>query len=178
MKNDRWKACRVVLTRATTQKILTFVQIDFSAGICLFFAATAFSPVTMCFTQKLNINSLISINVSVRSFYASVDFFFVSPYKNGYWNAHKTYRTDRNGKCDAKKKLSHLLINRWKKKDHGNKNRIKSRKINHNKNPMEHVLDGFYETCFNINTANSLAYFNRFHLFFFFLKHRWQSCSD
>lgn len=62
------KLGRTLLTIVVAHKILTFLQIGFRAAVCLFFTATAFGPVTMCFTQKLDINSFISINVpSIRS---------------------------------------------------------------------------------------------------------------
>lgn len=60
-QND--KLGQTLLTIVVAHEVLTFLQIGFRAAVCLFFTAAAFGPVTMCFTQKLDINSFISINV-------------------------------------------------------------------------------------------------------------------
>lgn len=57
------------LTSASAQKILPFIQVDFSGSECFFFTASTFSPMTIRFPQKLNKNSFFINIVGSRWFF-------------------------------------------------------------------------------------------------------------
>lgn len=104
------------LTRASAQKILPFIQVDFSGSECFFFTASTFSPMTIRFPQKLNKNSFFINIVGSRWFFLSKIMITAN---------HRII-------MEAIKKISHLLINQWgtekiktEKRDRNNKNQIK-----------------------------------------------------